>query len=128
MKWVLMTLLSIGLMVFLGGATVLFIAGCLAGGLHWLLHFEYYQGFVLSVGAMIAVCLVGNAMATHALAEVPLAFRRLFSPVSEEETEDAEPGDEEPAGSGTRWFAACPCGSNKPFARCCGSRAFKKKS
>jgi hypothetical protein len=114
---------AIAFLVLVGAAFVLFLGWILSLGLGGLLGFSNLHAFAMAMAALLIVVIFAHAMITHTAAEAP--WRTLFDHLSDNEIE-AEDKDISQSES-WEWFRSCPCGSNKPFARCCGKRAFNKQ-
>ena len=107
------------LFVLAAAAIVLALGWLLSLPVRWLCGFDAFQSYALAMGALVAVIGFG-AMISRSSWEIPW--------ISDEYEEDASALDTEELKSAqpATWFSPCPCGSDKPFARCCGKRAFKK--
>ncbi|MCK6499596.1 MAG: hypothetical protein L6Q38_08975 [Nitrospira sp.] len=90
----------------------------------WLFGLDPFHAAALALGSFLVLA-VFFAAAVSERASVPWGgMADWLDTVPEREADgvviDADaPGD-------SHWFAPCQCDSGKPFARCCGKRAFKR--
>ena len=113
------------LMVAMFAAGIVIMAWPLSSGMIWFWNLDRFHSMLLALIALVAAAVLllymisdhENRNGTQMWYESRVAALEAL-PAKEEDNDD-EP-DEDP------WFEQCPCGSNRPFARCCGKRAFRR--
>lgn len=90
----------------------------------WIFGLDTFQAVALALGSLLVLAAFFAAVVSER-ASVPWHGLADWLDTTPEREADgvvidaAAPGD-------SHWFAPCLCDSGKPFARCCGKRAFKK--
>jgi hypothetical protein len=124
-------------LALLAGSVLLLASGVLGLGLGWLLGIGLVPGMGISMGALGVAAILFHAGLSHHSLSPFASLRRLFdeyestyggdTDLASDEDEDAEEPPAEIAPSGG-WLTPCPCRSGRPFAQCCGRRAFRKRT
>ena len=121
---VIVIIVGISSFILLCAAFVVLLSWVLSCAIGWLWGFDTFHSFMVAIGALILVAIFAHAMSTQSALEIPWTRK----PANENNVIEAEAEAEEISSEpDENWFSPCPCGSHKPFARCCGRRAFKKK-
>ena len=120
----LVPILLTGLFVLLGAALVLLLAWPISAFAAWCWGLDTFHALIVAKGVLLVIAVLVHAVAVQNASEAPWNFlSEAFEASNAKQIElDELPGE----GEG-HWFAPCPCESGKPFAKCCGKRAFKSK-
>ncbi|MCY3018467.1 MAG: SEC-C domain-containing protein [Planctomycetota bacterium] len=123
------TLLKLVILVLAGAGLVVLLAWPVSWAIGRLWGLDAFHSAALALGVLVILSLWAIAVVTQSAWELPWFMRAAGNDAGDAEGEiidvqAREPGAE-PEGE---WFRPCPCGSGRPFARCCGKRAFKKRS
>ncbi len=112
------TLVSFVLMVILAAAAVLGLGWLIAVVVRGMWGVDPFQSLVLAFAVLGILVLFANAAALKSIAGLSdLIHEAIGADEADDEAEEEE---------GT-WFSPCPCGRGRPFARCCGKRAFRRR-
>jgi hypothetical protein len=117
------TVVSFALLVLLGAAAVLGLSWLISLAIRAVWGVGLYPSLVMALGVLGILVLFVNAVAMKSISGLSELIREtLGAGRAADETEEEEGEEEEAA-----WFSPCPCGRGRPFAQCCGRRAFRKR-
>ncbi len=112
---------GIGAVILLAATIVIALSWLLSLGVGWLWDIDRFRSFMIAIGALAVLGIFANALRQSPL-EMPWW---VTDPAMDEDV--AVESDEESPEDNKNWFAPCPCGSQKQFAKCCGKPAFKRQ-
>jgi len=114
-------LVRFALLVFLAAGGVLGFCWLISGVVRWMWGLDTFQSAFLAFAVLGILVVFAIAAALKRIAENSDRIDETVGTEEPDEDEKEKGADEED------WFASCPCGRGRPFAQCCGKRAFRNR-
>jgi len=115
----------VSVVALLAAGALLLAAWLLGLALRWALGFALTTGMPLALGALGIVAVIVHAAISRS---VPWPFHLPLSDEDDDSEDDGEDDSEDDAKREAEgWMTPCPCGSGRPFAYCCGKRAYRHR-
>lgn len=121
----LFSILSLAAVLAGGSCAILLVAWPVSLFAGWLFGLETFHAMVLALGALLVVVAAFSSAVVSERASTPWDGLADWLDTMPDRQADGVVIDANEHGD-ANWFAQCPCDFGKPFARCCGKRAFKR--